>query len=74
MRPGVLARQDGACLRGIASLANCLGTLALRISTDVGSFLAIATGLGYVGLGTQHPTPGWELRISETHSESFAAA
>jgi peptide/nickel transport system permease protein len=52
-------------------LPYCAGILLIRISTDVGYVIAIATGLSFIGLGAQVPTPEWGLMVAEARTHVF---
>jgi peptide/nickel transport system permease protein len=54
-------------------LPYCVGILLIRISTDVGYVIAIATGLSFIGLGAQVPTPEWGLMVAEARTHVFTA-
>jgi peptide/nickel transport system permease protein len=42
--------------------------LGVRISLDVGNVILIATGLSFLGLGTQPPTPEWGSMLGEART------
>jgi len=46
-------------------LPNCLPTIIVKISTDVGFVILTGASLGFLGLGAQPPTPEWGTMISE---------
>lgn len=46
-------------------LPNCLPTIIVKISTDIGFVILTGASLGFLGLGAQPPTPEWGTMISE---------
>ena len=55
--------KPGAVIRHI--LPHTAEELSVRISLDVGNVILIATGLSFLGLGTQPPIPEWGSMLGE---------
>ncbi|HZQ06781.1 MAG TPA: ABC transporter permease [Anaerolineae bacterium] len=49
-------------------LPQTIEELSVRISLDIGNVILIATGLSFLGLGTQPPTPEWGSMLGEARS------
>jgi peptide/nickel transport system permease protein len=45
-------------------LPNCLSTITVKASMDMGLAILAAASLGFIGLGAQPPTPEWGAMIS----------
>jgi len=45
-------------------LPNCSSIIVIKASMDVGMAILHAAGLGFIGIGTQPPTPEWGAMIS----------
>lgn len=45
-------------------LPNCLPTIIVKISTDIGFVILTGASLGFLGLGAQPPTPEWGTMIA----------
>ena len=56
----------GAVVRHI--LPQTAEELSVRISLDVGNVILIATGLSFLGLGTQPPVPEWGSMLGEART------
>ena len=46
-------------------LPNCLPTIVVKMSTDMGFVILTGASLGFLGLGAQPPIPEWGTMISE---------
>lgn len=46
-------------------LPNCLSTIIVKISTDMGAVILTGASLGFLGLGAQPPTPEWGTMVAE---------
>lgn len=46
-------------------LPNCLPTIIVKISTDIGFVILTGASLGFLGLGAQPPAPEWGTMIAE---------
>ena len=42
----------------------CFSTLVVRATLDMGNIIRIASGMSFLGLGAQPPTPDWGLMVS----------
>jgi peptide/nickel transport system permease protein len=49
-------------------LPQTLEELSVRVSLDIGNVILIATGLAFLGLGTQPPEPEWGSMLGEARS------
>ena len=45
-------------------LPNCLSPIIVQVSLKIGSAIILASGLSYLGLGVQAPTPEWGALLS----------
>lgn len=46
-------------------LPNCLSTIIVKISTDMGAVILTGASLGFLGLGAQPPMPEWGTMVAE---------
>jgi peptide/nickel transport system permease protein len=46
-------------------LPNCISPILVQATIDIGTVILAATGLAFIGLGTQPPAPDWGLMVSE---------
>lgn len=46
-------------------LPNCLSTIIVKASTDIGFVILTGASLGFLGLGAQAPTPEWGTMVAE---------
>lgn len=44
---------------------NCLSTIIVKASTDIGFVILTGASLGFLGLGAQAPTPEWGTMVAE---------
>lgn len=49
----------------IEILPNCLSTIIVKASTDIGFVILTGASLGFLGLGAQAPTPEWGTMVAE---------
>lgn len=49
----------------IEILPNCLSTIIVKASTDIGFVILTGASLGFLGLGAQPPTPEWGTMVAE---------
>jgi len=46
-------------------LPNCVSTIIVKMSTDMGFVILTGASLGFLGLGVQPPTPEWGTMVAE---------
>jgi len=46
-------------------LPNCVSTILVKVSTDMGMAILSAAGLGFIGVGAPPPSPEWGAMISD---------
>jgi peptide/nickel transport system permease protein len=49
----------------IEILPNCLSTIIVKASTDIGFVILTGASLGFLGLGAQPPAPEWGTMVAE---------
>jgi len=52
-------------------LPNQLSSLVVKASLDVGTVLLLLTGLSFLGIGAQPPTPEWGLEVATSRQYMF---
>ena len=52
-------------------LPNEVATLVVKASLDVGTVLLLLSGLGFLGIGAQPPTPEWGLEVATSRAYMF---
>src|SRR5207237_1234507 len=68
------ARAAGASGLRIAlrhMLPNQVASLVVKASLDVGTVLLLLSGLSFLGIGTQPPTPEWGLEVATSRQYMF---
>jgi peptide/nickel transport system permease protein len=56
--------SGGARIAFLHVLPNCVSTIVVKMSMDMGTAILTAASLGFVGLGAQPPFPEWGAMIS----------
>jgi peptide/nickel transport system permease protein len=68
------ARASGATQARVLlvhMLPNQLSSLVVKASLDVGTVLLLLTGLSFLGIGAQAPTPEWGLEVATSRQYMF---
>jgi peptide/nickel transport system permease protein len=52
-------------------LPNQLSSLVVKASLDVGTVLLLLTGLSFLGIGAQPPSPEWGLEVATSRQYMF---
>jgi ABC-type dipeptide/oligopeptide/nickel transport system permease subunit len=52
-------------------LPNSLAPLIVQATVQLGTAILIASGLGFLGLGVQAPTPEWGAMLGEARNDIF---
>ena len=52
-------------------LPNVVSSLVIKAGLNVGTVLLILSGLGFLGIGAQRPTPEWGTQVSTAAQHMF---